>query len=179
MIYATRYCWNGDFGYMYLPGPGEPLYRENGGTIIRDDADGKWHPATPGWDSLLSNAVAVRDQEATADTIVISGGELRHPVEIADLELLSRFNPWTGLFVDWKNPARMGPCNWEYEVTYFKKGIELKKNEPGTPYDQGDLRLIYGLRYCMGDAGEPGYVHLAGSTDKFWERNVHVVWDGT
>jgi len=39
--------------------------------------------------------------------------------------------------------------------------------------------LIYGLRYCMGNAGEPGYVHLAGYTDKFWEQNVHVVWDGT
>jgi hypothetical protein len=35
------------------------------------------------------------------------------------------------------------------------------------------------LRYCMGNADEPGYVHLAGFTDKFWEQNVHIVWDGT
>jgi hypothetical protein len=24
----------------------------------------------------------------------------------------SKFDPWTGVFVDWKIPARMGPCNW-------------------------------------------------------------------
>ena len=23
------------------------------------------------------------------------------------------------------------------------------------------------------------HVHIAGYTDKFWEQNVHVVWDGT
>jgi hypothetical protein len=31
----------------------------------------------------------------------------------------------------------------------------------------------------LGNGGEPGYVHLAGYTDKFREQNVHVVWDGT
>jgi hypothetical protein len=180
MIYATRYCWTGEAGYVYLPGPDEPLYRPNGGTIIRDDADGKWHPATPAWDSLLSSAVTMRDQEATLDKIVISGGELKRPVEITDSELLSKFDPWTGVFVDWKVPARMGPCNWEYEVTYFKRGTGFKKGpKPETSSDQPGFKLIYGLRYCMGNAGEPGYVHLAGFTDKFWEQNVHIVWDGT
>ncbi|HXF14300.1 MAG TPA: hypothetical protein VN517_14190 [Terriglobales bacterium] len=180
MIYATRYCWTGEAGYVYLPGPGEPLYGPNGGTIIRADADGKWHPATPAWDSLLSSAVTMREQEATVDKIVISGGELKHPVEITDSELLSKFDPWTGIFVDWKVPARMGSCNWEYEVTYFKRGTGFdKKSKPATRDDQPGFRLIYGLRYCMGNAGEPGYVHLAGYTDKFWEQNVHIVWDGT
>ena len=41
------------------------------------------------------------------------------------------------------------------------------------------VNLILEQRYCMGNAGEPGYVHLAGYTDKFWDKNVHVVWDGT
>ena len=122
----------------------------------------------------------MRDQEAMPDKIVISGGELNRPVEITDSELLSKFDPWIGVFVDWKVPARMGPCNWEYEVTYFKQGTGFKKQpKTATPYDQAGFRLIYGLRYCMGNAGEPGYVHLAGYTDKFWEQNVHVVWDGT
>jgi len=180
MIYATRYCWTGEAGYVYLPGPGEPLYGPNGGTIIRGDVDGKWHPATPAWNSLMSSAVTMRDQEAVLDKIVISGGELHHPVEITDPDALSKFDPWTGIIVDWKTPARMGPCNWEYEVTYFKRGTGFKKQpKPATPSDEPGFRLIYGLRYCMGNAGEPGYVHLAGYTDKFWEQNVHVAWDGT
>jgi hypothetical protein len=174
MIYATRYCSTGAIGYVYLPGASEPLYRDNVGTIIRGEADGKWHPATPAWDSLLSDAAASRDQQATPDMIVIGGGELQHPVEITDPDLLSALDPWTGIFVDWGQPAAMGHCNWEYEVTYFKRATE-----PATPYDKGDLRMIYGLRYCFGDDGEPGYVHLAGRTDKFWEENVQMVWDGT
>lgn len=180
MIYATRYCWTGEAGFVYLPGPGEPLYAFNGGTIIRGDADGKWHPATPLWESLLSSAVTMRDQEATPDKIVISGGELKQPVEITDSEMLTKFDPWSGIFVDWKAPASMGPCNWEYEVTYFKRGTGFK-TEPtaAPPDDQPGFRLIYGLRYCMGNGDEPGYVHLAGYTDKFWEQNVHAVWDGT
>jgi len=174
MIYATRYCSTGLMGYVYLPGPGESLYRENIGTIIRGNADGKWYPATAAWNALLSNSVATRDQQAVADMILISGGELQHPIKVTDPELLRAFDPWIGPFVDWDRPAATGHCGWEYEVTYFKRGIE-----PATPYDQGDLRMIYGLRYCLGDGSEPGYVHLAGRTDKFWLENVHMVWDGT
>lgn len=174
MIYATRYCSTDKGGYVYLPGRSHPLYGVNTGTIIRGDADGKWHPATPAWDSLLSFAVEARDQEAAADMIMISGGELEHPIKISDPELLSTLNPWTGAFVDWKQPASMGHCSWEYEITYFKRG-----KEPKTPYDQDDMRMIYGIRYCLGDDGHPGYVHLAGRTDRFWEQNVQTVWDGT
>jgi hypothetical protein len=174
LIYATCYCSSNQGGYVYLPGRSDAHYRENMGTIIRDDADGKWYPATPAWDSLLSNAVATREQQATTDMIVLSGGELQRPVEITDPELLNVLDPWSGLFVGWNQPAAMGHCSWEYEVTYFKRG--LKTN---TPYDRGDLKMIYGLRYCLGDDGEPGYVHLAGPTHKFWPENVPMVWDGT
>lgn len=174
MIYATRYCSTGLNGYVYLPGPSELLYGENIGTIIRGDADGKWHPATLAWDSLLMSAMATRDQQAAADMILITGGELQHSVQVTDPELLRTFDPWVGPFVDWNRPAAIGHCNWEFEVTYFKR-----ESEPVTPYDQGDLRMIYGLRYCLGDNGEPGYVHLAGRADKFWAENVHAVWDGT
>lgn len=127
MIYATRYCWSGEAGYVYLPGPGEPLYGPNGGTIIRGTADGRWHPATPAWDSLLSSAVTMRDQEATLDKIVISGGELRRPVEITDSELLSKFDPWTGVFVDWKVPARMGPLQLGIRSYLFQTRDRFQK----------------------------------------------------
>ena len=38
---------SGDRGYIYLPGYGEPFYRVNIGTIIRAEADGRWHEAAP------------------------------------------------------------------------------------------------------------------------------------
>jgi len=174
MIYATRYCSTGLSGYVYLPGLGDPQYQQNIGAIMRGDAEGKWYPATPAWDSLLRNAMAAREQQAVPDMILISGGELQHSVKITDPELISNFDPWTGPFVDWDKPAAMGHCSWEYEVTYFQQGTKSTSD-----YDKGDQRMIYGLRYCLGDAGEPGYVHLAGRTDKFWPENVHMIWDGT
>ena len=174
MIYATRYCFDGTTGYVYLPEPSEPLYRQNAGTMLRGRADGKWFPSTPAWDSLLANAVAIRDQQATTDMILISGGPLKHPIEITDSDLLTTFDPWVGPFVDWEQPASMGHCNWEYEVEYFKRGLEVP-----TTYDHDSLGLIYGLRYCAGDDGHPGYVNLAGRDDKFGPENVRTIWDGT
>lgn len=54
MIYALRYCPgpNGEPGYIYLPGSNDG-YSVNAGTILRDDADGKWHQASPAWDALI------------------------------------------------------------------------------------------------------------------------------
>jgi hypothetical protein len=95
LIYTTRYCFTGATGYVYLPGRGEPGYGWNGGTIIRGAADGKWHVATAAWDSLLSDAVATAEQQRAVDMILVSGGELKHPVEVTDPELLTEFNPWT------------------------------------------------------------------------------------
>ena len=102
------------------------------------------------------------------------GGELRHPVEITDPDLLGRLDPWTGSFVDWEQPPQMGHCSWEYDIQYFNLGIEHP-----TPYDRGDQTMIYGVRYCLGDDGAPGYVQLAGPTERFGPENVRSVWDGT
>src|SRR5689334_9015092 len=84
MVYATRYCSTGATGYVYLPGPGQAIYRDNAFTIMRGDADGKWHPATSEWDSLLMNLVAAQDPQREPDMIMIAGGELQHPIEITD-----------------------------------------------------------------------------------------------
>src|SRR5882724_10327818 len=105
MIYATRYCSTGTAGYVYLPGPGEPQYRRNIGTIIRGVADGKWHRASPEWDALMGDAVALSEQQQEADMILITGGELKGPVEITDPELLRDFDPWTAGFVNWHHPV--------------------------------------------------------------------------
>lgn len=174
MIYATRYCSTGVTGYVYLPGHGEPQYRGNIRTIIRGDADGKWHQATAAWDTLMGDAVQMSDQQRTPDMILISGGQLKRPVEIIDPELLKEFDPWTGAFVDWDRPVAGGRLGWEYEILYFKGGIES-----ATPYDRDGFTMIYGLRYCIDEDGGPGSVHLAGRNDKFGPENVRMVWDGT
>jgi hypothetical protein len=174
MIYATRYCSTGSVGYVYLPGRGERYFGENGGTIIRGEADGKWHPATAAWDSLMSEAVALSEHQQTPDMMLISGGELKHPVEITDPELLTEFNPWTAAFVDWDQPLSGGRLGWEYEILFFKRGIE-----PATRYDRDGLTMIYGMRYCVDEEGGPGSVHLAGRNDQFGPENVRMVWDGT
>lgn len=47
----------GGTGYIYLPGPGEPYYQTNAGTIIRGKSDGKWHNSIPGWDDVMAEVV--------------------------------------------------------------------------------------------------------------------------
>jgi hypothetical protein len=76
--------------------------------------------------------------------------------------------------VEWNRPAAAGRSGWEYEILHFKRGIE----QP-TPYDQGDLRMIYGLRYCLDEDDGPGYVHLTGRNDRFDPEDVRMVWDST
>jgi hypothetical protein len=174
MIYATRYCSTGLAGYVYLPGPGQRYFGENNGTIIRREADGKWHPATADWDSVMSDAVAISDQQRSPDMMVISGGELKEPVEITNPELLTEFNPWTAAFVDWDHPVSGGRLGWEYEIRFFKRGVE-----PATHYDLNGLTMIYGMRYCVDEEGGPGSVHLAGRNDQFGPENARMVWEGT
>ena len=148
-LYATRYCSMGSISYVYLPGPGEWHYRENVGTIYRGDEDGKWHPATAAWHSLLSNAVASADQQGAPDMILITGGELRHSIEVTNPRLIRNLDPWAGPFADWDRPDEAAErCGDEYEVLFFKRGIERS-----TQYDRGDAKMIYGLRYCIDEGG--------------------------
>lgn len=58
--YMFYYYFNptGRTGYIYLPGPGEPYYPVNAGTIIRGKSDGQWFKAMPGWDDVMADVVA-------------------------------------------------------------------------------------------------------------------------
>lgn len=57
--YMFYYYFNatGKTGYIYLPGPGEPYYQTNTGTIIRGKSDGQWYKAIPGWDDVMADVV--------------------------------------------------------------------------------------------------------------------------
>ncbi len=39
--------------FVYLPGRGEPAYRSNASTMIRDGQDGRWHHASTEWAAAI------------------------------------------------------------------------------------------------------------------------------
>lgn len=69
--YVFYYYLNpsGGTGYIYLPGPGEPYYRINTGTIMRGASDGRWHNALPAWDDVMADTI----QESGPGLSVIEG----------------------------------------------------------------------------------------------------------
>jgi hypothetical protein len=158
MIYATRYCFADDAGYVYLPA-GDEAPHVNMGTIIRADRSGKW-------------SRSLKEQPAQVDMILITGGELKQPLQVTDAEALRNFDPWSAQFVDWERPIEGMRCGWEYEVRFFRRGVERK-----TPYDPYGFNMVYGVRYCLDENGGPGYIHLAGRNDKFGPENVVNAWD--
>jgi hypothetical protein len=44
-------------GFVYLPGRGEPSYRRNVSTILRDGQDGYWHRASEEWSAVINRYV--------------------------------------------------------------------------------------------------------------------------
>ena len=83
--YVLYYYANpdGGRGILYLPGPGEPYYRTNIGTIIRNNSDGRWHNAMPAWDELMQGLLA-------AEEVSPAG---------SDSTALLNFAPWIGSLV--------------------------------------------------------------------------------
>lgn len=59
-IYQFRYApgASGQRGLVYLPGRGEPWYRQNVSMIIRVNRDGRWNLASPDWDARMKAALS-------------------------------------------------------------------------------------------------------------------------
>ena len=53
--YVVQYCVDGATGqaFVYLPGRGEPAYRRNVSTILREGKDGRWHRASEQWSAAI------------------------------------------------------------------------------------------------------------------------------
>lgn len=53
--YVVQYAVDAANGhaFVYLPGRGEPEYRRNISTILREKQDGRWHRAAAGWSDAL------------------------------------------------------------------------------------------------------------------------------
>jgi hypothetical protein len=110
--------------------------------------------------------------KGSPDKITIRGGKLARTIEIIDRESLKGFDPWTGQFIDWGKGFVVNPPNRNYtfEVFFYKKW-------PGrhSRYDQGDLKLIYALRYYPGRNGESGYIYLPGKGEAFYDLNIGTI----
>ena len=72
-IFVLQYSTDpsGGPGYIYIPGPGEPGYRLNIGTIIGGDSDswnpnGQWQHATPEWAALMQHSIEKATSVPTA-----------------------------------------------------------------------------------------------------------------
>ena len=110
--------------------------------------------------------------KGTPDKISIRGGKLARTVEITDRESLKSFDPWSGQFIDGDKGFVTNPPdrNQTFEVFFYMKW-------PGrqSRYDQGDLKLIYALRYYPGRNGEPGYIYLPGKGEAFYDINTFTI----
>jgi len=53
--YAVQFVFDDSTGeaFVYLPGRGEPAYRGNISTIVRDGQDGRWHRASAEWSDSI------------------------------------------------------------------------------------------------------------------------------
>ena len=53
--YLVHYCVDRATGqaFVYLPGWGEPSYRRNVSTILREGQDGRWHRASAKWSHAI------------------------------------------------------------------------------------------------------------------------------
>ena len=57
--YVVVYCVDNATGegFVYLPGRGEPSYRRNVSTLLREGHDGYWHRASDEWSAVINRYV--------------------------------------------------------------------------------------------------------------------------
>jgi hypothetical protein len=60
VIYVAYYVFESAThrGLVYLPGPHDPGYSLNIGTIVRPHQDGRWNPANPAWCDQMNSIIA-------------------------------------------------------------------------------------------------------------------------
>lgn len=121
---------------------------------------------------LLICSCATYYSKGAPDKIVMRGDRLAQPVEMTDREILKGFDVYSGQFIDWKKGLVAAPPNQDiaYEVFFY-----MKWKERHSKYDQGNLKLIYSVRYVPGRDGAPGYVYLPGRDDDRYSINISTI----
>jgi hypothetical protein len=123
------------------------------------------------------------------DKIVIQGNNLERPIEITDRNVLGKFSPWYGQFIDWANgPVAKPNDRPSYELLFYIS-VRAKRS----PQNQTESRLIYNFLYSPDPSGGPGLIYLPARTDDKYRvnqaaitRDIHdgrwhrasSVWDG-
>jgi hypothetical protein len=128
---------------------------------------------------LIFIAASAAYSKGSPDKIrIVSDGS--RPVEITNREILKKFDPWNAQFIDWTRGAVPAPANQDhaFEVFFYMKWPGRKSE-----YDQGDLKLIYTVRYVSGGEDGAGYIYLPGQGEKYYRNNAGTIWrekeDGT
>jgi len=123
--------------------------------------------------SVSTSALA---KESTVK-IIISGADLRRPIEISDPKILANFSVWTGqgtstaehqgFIIDWSHgPVRETPNTLRrYQVSFYT----------GAPPNE---RIVYVVYYVFKPDAEAGYVYLPGESDEYYRLNVHSIFRG-
>jgi hypothetical protein len=104
--------------------------------------------------------------------IIIHGGDLAAPIEIADPKVTERFQVWCGpgtssnepqgLIVDWSRGVAEPPRGFQiYEVSFLTT-----------------RRMTYVVRYLIDSSTNERYVYLPGKTDAGYRGNVWLIYRG-
>jgi hypothetical protein len=113
--------------------------------------------------------------KGSPDLIVIEGIGASKPIEITDRATLKSFDPWNGQFIDWTRGAISRPSNPDrcFDVSFF-----MKWPARHSKYDRGQLKLIYSLKYCTGEAGSSGVIYLPDHGDLFSINSSTILREG-
>jgi hypothetical protein len=101
-----------------------------------------------------------------ASKIMIEGADLAAPIEITDLDILNRFDPWGGQFFGTGGPLEWPPyvgLRLPYEVFFYVQN------------NQGESVLRYMFYYYPDPAGGRGYIYLPGSGEPYYGVNTGTI----
>jgi hypothetical protein len=105
------------------------------------------------------------------DKIIIQGGNLERPIELSDRQILGKFSPWYGQFIDWTNSPLAKPNDRPtYEVLFYVSWRDRKS--PGKP---PQLKLIFSFLYIPDPAGGPGLIYLPSRSDDKYRVNQATI----
>ena len=113
---------------------------------------------------------------AKGDTvrIIIEGGDLVAPVEVADSTALARFNVWTGPGTS-TNQAQGLIVDWSREVSAPPPGLRIYHVSFVTSRPASGPH-VYGVSYSLDPSTNEGYVYVPGRTDPRWQDNVWLIY---